>query len=256
MSLFSFSFYNYKSLENGVAPNVALTPLPLGKVGPMSPSVPSTSHPNGGEQPGEGANSRPRKRRVTEEHHSQTAEPPCPPSFTTSKPPPPQEDKDSEVEIEVESRDECKSTSSPNYISTNCFVAENLPNCSLWPLVLSLQSLHPSPPCHRHLSPRPAAQPRIWVLHVPTVPPAQPHQPRALSLLPLHPPRLPHPFYPQWPLRRWDWSQSWRACDRPWTVDWTPKSQRRGFCTRLSRWGWSRRRSWDRLCRPNAAFSR
>uniref|UniRef100_A0A3P8UWT9 Ski oncogene n=1 Tax=Cynoglossus semilaevis TaxID=244447 RepID=A0A3P8UWT9_CYNSE len=123
LALLRDSFYNYKSLENGVAPNVALTPLPLGKVGPMSPSVPSTSHPNGGEQPGEGANSRPRKRRVTEEHHSQTAEPPCPPSFTTSKPPPPQEDKDSEVEIEVESRDEFTSSlsslSSPSFTSSS-----------------------------------------------------------------------------------------------------------------------------------------
>lgn len=98
------SFYNYKSLEKAVAPNVALTPLPLGKVGPMSPSVPSTSHPSGGEPPGEGANSRPRKRRATGELPAPEA--PCPPSSAASKPP--LEDKDSEVEIEVESRDECK----------------------------------------------------------------------------------------------------------------------------------------------------
>lgn len=103
---FLFSFYNYKSLENAVAPNVALTPLPVGKVGPVSPAVPSVSHPSGGEPPGEGANSRPRKRRATEE--APTPEVACPPSFATSKPPPPQEDRDSEVEIEVESRDECK----------------------------------------------------------------------------------------------------------------------------------------------------
>lgn len=91
-----------------MAPNVALTPLPLGKVGPMSPSVPSTSHPSAGEPPGEGANSRPRKRRATEELPPPTLEAPCPPSSAASKPPPPQEDKDSEVEIEVESRDDCK----------------------------------------------------------------------------------------------------------------------------------------------------
>lgn len=98
-----------------MAPNVALTPLPLGKVGPMSPSVPSTSHPSGGEPPGEGANanSRPRKRRATGEFPHPAPEVLCPPSSAASKPPPPpppppQDDKDSEVEIEVESRDECK----------------------------------------------------------------------------------------------------------------------------------------------------
>lgn len=109
---FPLSFYNYKSLEKAVAPNVALAPLPLGKVGPMSPSVPSTSHPSGGEPPGEGANanSRPRKRRATGELLPPVPEAPCPPSSAASKPPPqpPQDDKDSEVEIEVESRDECK----------------------------------------------------------------------------------------------------------------------------------------------------
>lgn len=91
-----------------MAPNVALTPLPLGKVGPMSPSVPGTSHPSGGEPPDEGANSRSRKRRATGELQPPASEAPCPPSFTASKPPPPQDDKDSEVEIEVESRDERK----------------------------------------------------------------------------------------------------------------------------------------------------
>lgn len=104
------SFYNYKSMEKAVAPNVALTPLPLGKVGPLSPSVPSTSHPSGGEPPGEGANgnSRARKRRATGELPPPVAEAPCPPSSAASKPALPQDDKDSEVEIEVESRDECK----------------------------------------------------------------------------------------------------------------------------------------------------
>lgn len=92
-----------------MAPNVALTPLPLGKVGPMSPSVPSTSHPSGGEPPGEGANAsaRPHKRRATGELLPPAPEGHCPPSSAASKPLP-QDDKDSEVEIEVESRDECK----------------------------------------------------------------------------------------------------------------------------------------------------
>lgn len=107
---FRFSFYNYKTLENAVAPNVALTPLPLGKVGPLSPSIPSTSYPNGSEPPGEGAhpNTRPRKRRATEELQSTAHEIPRPASSAACKPPLPQDDKDSEVEIEVENRDEGK----------------------------------------------------------------------------------------------------------------------------------------------------
>ncbi|CAN9515325.1 unnamed protein product [Ophioblennius macclurei] len=129
LALLRDSFYNYKSLENAVAPNVALTPLPLGKVGPMSPSIPSTSHPSAGEPPSEGAhpNSRPRKRRATEELLQTAPEAPCSTSSTTSKPPQlptsSQEDKDSEVEIEVESRDEFTSSlsslSSPSFTSSN-----------------------------------------------------------------------------------------------------------------------------------------
>ncbi|KAI1892570.1 hypothetical protein AGOR_G00134940 [Albula goreensis] len=113
------SFYNYKSLESSVAPNVALTPLPLQKVGQLSPSAPSTSHSNGNEAPGEGSSSRPRKRRMTGEAHP-GPEPPCPPA-TASKPP--QEDKDSEVEVEVESREEFTSSlsslSSPSFTSSS-----------------------------------------------------------------------------------------------------------------------------------------
>ncbi|KAM3617474.1 uncharacterized protein V6R79_006685 [Siganus canaliculatus] len=133
LALLRDSFYNYKSLEKAVAPNVALTPLPLGKVGPMSPSVPSTSHPSGGEPPGEGANgnSRPRKRRATEELPAPAPEAHCPLLSATSKPPPPppppppptQDDRDSEVEIEVESRDEFTSSlsslSSPSFTSSS-----------------------------------------------------------------------------------------------------------------------------------------
>ncbi|XP_061648663.1 v-ski avian sarcoma viral oncogene homolog a isoform X2 [Phyllopteryx taeniolatus] len=119
------NFYNYKSLENAVAPNVALTPLPLGKVGPLSPSVPSTSHPSTGEPPGEGANasSRPRKRRATGERQPPAPEVACSLTSTGSKQPPPQDDKDSEVEIEVESRDEFTSSlsslSSPSFTSSS-----------------------------------------------------------------------------------------------------------------------------------------
>ncbi|XP_068588660.1 v-ski avian sarcoma viral oncogene homolog a [Cebidichthys violaceus] len=123
LALLRDSFYNYKSMEKAVAPNVALTPLALGKVGPMSPSVPSTSHPSGGEPPGEGANSRPRKRRATEELQPPVPEAPCPPSSAASKLPAPQDDRDSEVEIEVESRDEFTSSlsslSSPSFTSSS-----------------------------------------------------------------------------------------------------------------------------------------
>lgn len=97
----SHSFYNYKSLESPVAPNVALTPLQKG--GQASPSAPSTSHLHGAES--EGA-SRGRKRRLTGE--TQPSPQPCP-SATASKPiPPPQEERESDVEVEVESREECE----------------------------------------------------------------------------------------------------------------------------------------------------
>ncbi|XP_019958818.2 v-ski avian sarcoma viral oncogene homolog a [Paralichthys olivaceus] len=138
LALLRDSFYNYKSLENGVAPNVALTPLPLGKMGPLSPSVPSTSHPSGGEPPGEGANSRPRKRRATEELQPPVTEAPCPLSFTASKPPPPQDDKDSEVEIEVESRDEFTSSlsslSSPSFTSSSSSAKDLSSPCAQGPI--------------------------------------------------------------------------------------------------------------------------
>ncbi|XP_077368053.1 v-ski avian sarcoma viral oncogene homolog a [Festucalex cinctus] len=115
LALLRDNFYNYKSLENAVAPNVALTPLPLGKVGPMSPTVPSTSHPSAGE--GANAGSRPRKRRATEE-----LQPPAP-DGTAAAGKPPHDDKDSEVEIEVESRDELTSSlsslSSPSFTSSS-----------------------------------------------------------------------------------------------------------------------------------------
>ncbi|KAL0186916.1 hypothetical protein M9458_018586, partial [Cirrhinus mrigala] len=89
-------FYNYKSLESAVAPNVALTPLQKG--GQASPTAPSSSQPHGAES--EGA-SRGRKRRLTGETHPSPQ--PCP-SATASKPlPPSQEERDSDVEVEVES---------------------------------------------------------------------------------------------------------------------------------------------------------
>ncbi|KAK1899084.1 Ski onco, partial [Dissostichus eleginoides] len=132
LALLRDSFYNYKSIEKAVAPNVALTPLPLGKVGPMSLSVPSTSHPSGGEPPGEGASSRPRKRRATD-------------------------DKESEVEIEVESRDEFTSSlsslSSPSFTSSSSS-AKDLSSPGAQGPVCTVTSAEGPPP-----TPTPAAAP-------------------------------------------------------------------------------------------------
>ncbi|RVE71240.1 hypothetical protein OJAV_G00071900 [Oryzias javanicus] len=121
LALLRDSFYNYKSLESAVAPNVALTPLPLGKVAPKPLPVPSSSHPSGGETPGEGAEPRPRKRRATEEAPPAAPEAPRPPSSSASKLSPPPDDRDSEVEIEVESRDGLTSSSlsSPSFTSSS-----------------------------------------------------------------------------------------------------------------------------------------
>ncbi|TRY88884.1 hypothetical protein DNTS_021982 [Danionella cerebrum] len=110
------SFYNYKSLESAVAPNVALTPLQKG--GQASPSTPSSSQPHGSES--EGA-SRGRKRRLTGECH---ASPQLCPSASASKavlstP----EKRDSDVEVEVDSREELTSSlsslSSPSFPSSS-----------------------------------------------------------------------------------------------------------------------------------------
>ncbi|XP_033897624.3 ski oncogene isoform X2 [Acipenser ruthenus] len=113
------SLYNYKSLENAVAPNVALTPLPHQKVEQHSPSTPSASQGNSSEAPSNGSCSRPRKRRLTGE--PQPA--PEPPSTAVSASTAPQEDKDSEGEIEVESREEFASSlsslSSPSFTSSS-----------------------------------------------------------------------------------------------------------------------------------------
>lgn len=133
LALLRDSFYNYKSLESAVAPNVALTPMHLGKLSPMSPSVPSTSHPSGGEAPGESANSsscRSQKRKATGEADGPpTSEGPTPTAPPACKDPaPPPEDKDSEVEIEVESREEFTSSlsslSSPSFTSSSSSAKE------------------------------------------------------------------------------------------------------------------------------------
>ncbi|XP_051963987.1 ski oncogene-like [Xyrauchen texanus] len=110
------SFYNYKSLESAVAPNVALTPLHKG--GQASPTAPSTSHPQGAES--EGA-SRGRKRRLSGETYPSPQ--PCPSSTATKPLPPPQEERESDVEVEVDSREELTSSlsslSSPSFTSSS-----------------------------------------------------------------------------------------------------------------------------------------
>ncbi|XP_052340720.1 ski oncogene-like [Oncorhynchus keta] len=147
LALLRDSLYNFKTMENAVSPNVALTPPPLTKAGPLSPSVPSTSHPSAGKAPGKGASpiSRTRKRRATGELPHPSHEPPCSPSAAASKLPP-QENKDSEVDIEVESREEFTSSlsslSSPTFTSSSSAKdisspSAQVPVCTVTSAVLS-----------------------------------------------------------------------------------------------------------------------
>ncbi|KAG9270151.1 ski oncogene isoform X2 [Astyanax mexicanus] len=116
-SLLRDSFYNYKSLESAVAPNVAL--LPVQKV-PQIPQVPPTVsvvsppaesdlHPDGIVKS--------RKRRLTGDGNC------CPPASACwpPAPPPPAEERESDVEVEV--RDEFTSSlsslSSPSFTSSS-----------------------------------------------------------------------------------------------------------------------------------------
>lgn len=116
-SLLRESFYNYKSLESAVAPNVAL--LPVQKV-PQIPQVPPAVqvvsppaepdlHPDGIVKS--------RKRRLTDDSQ-------CCPSASACRPPalpPPVEERESDVEVEV--RDEFTSSlsslSSPSFTSSS-----------------------------------------------------------------------------------------------------------------------------------------
>ncbi|KAK3566547.1 hypothetical protein QTP86_034779, partial [Hemibagrus guttatus] len=117
-SLARDSFYNYKSLENSVAPNVALPPLQKGA--PVSLSVLNPT--NRSEERAE-VHGKTRKRRLTGEGH---------PGHATSShaqqihalsraPPPMTEERDSDVEVEV--RDEVTSSlsslSSPSFTSSS-----------------------------------------------------------------------------------------------------------------------------------------
>lgn len=106
------SFYAYKSYESSVAPNVALTPLPQQRSGRQSPLATAVTQNIG--TPNEV--SRSRKRRVTAESSlEQEAAAPLAPTF-------PSEDKESEAEVEVESREgftsSLSSLSSPSFTSS------------------------------------------------------------------------------------------------------------------------------------------
>ncbi|KAM4652902.1 ski oncogene isoform 1-T1 [Discoglossus pictus] len=108
------SFHNYKSFENLVAPNVALTPPTQQKVitnPPCAPAVPRTPQISGSP-----ASSR--KRRPTSEL------PPVP-ETPVAQAPAREEEKESETEIEVESREECKFTSSLSSLSSPSFTSSS-----------------------------------------------------------------------------------------------------------------------------------
>ncbi|KAE8592861.1 hypothetical protein XENTR_v10018903 [Xenopus tropicalis] len=106
------SFYNYKSFENLVAPNVALAPPVQQKVITSPPCVPAV--PRSTQSSGSPPQSR--KRRPT-------AELPIAPEAPAPPAPIREEEKESETEIEVESREEFTSSlsslSSPSFTSSS-----------------------------------------------------------------------------------------------------------------------------------------
>ncbi|KAM9475440.1 ski oncogene-like [Clarias gariepinus] len=112
------NFYNYKSLENSVAPNVALPPLQKGA--PVSLSILSPAS-RGGDERTEG-HGKTRKRRITGEGHPGHAPSVhAQQSHALSRAPPMTEERDSDVEVEV--RDEVTSSlsslSSPSFTSSS-----------------------------------------------------------------------------------------------------------------------------------------
>ncbi|XP_062855676.1 v-ski avian sarcoma viral oncogene homolog a [Trichomycterus rosablanca] len=101
------SFYNYKALENAIAPNVALPPLQKGALLSLPSSV---SH---GDERAEG-HGKSRKRRITGEGQS---------GHTPSKAPPARAEEEHDSDVEVEVRDEptssLSSLSSPSFTSSS-----------------------------------------------------------------------------------------------------------------------------------------
>ncbi|CAH2320006.1 ski oncogene isoform X1 [Pelobates cultripes] len=107
-------FYNYKSFENLVAPNVALAPPAQQKVitsPPCAPAVPRSAQISS-------SPAQSRKRRPTSEL-TPVPEAPAPPA------PVREEEKESETEIEVESREDCKFTSSLSSLSSPSFTSSS-----------------------------------------------------------------------------------------------------------------------------------
>ncbi|XP_060055873.1 ski oncogene isoform X1 [Erinaceus europaeus] len=101
------SFYSYKSFETGVAPNVALAPPTQQK---MVSSPPCTTVVTRVSEP-LATCVQPRKRKLTVD---------VPEPLVA-----PEDDKDSEAEVEVESREECKFTSSLSSLSSPSFTSSS-----------------------------------------------------------------------------------------------------------------------------------
>ncbi|XP_064137189.1 ski oncogene isoform X1 [Loxodonta africana] len=107
------SFYSYKSFETAVAPNVALAPPAQQKVvtsPPCATVVSRAAEPLS-------VSIQPRKRKLAEEN------PVVPETLVPLAAP--EEDKDSEAEVEVESREECKFTSSLSSLSSPSFTSSS-----------------------------------------------------------------------------------------------------------------------------------
>ncbi|XP_028696898.2 ski oncogene isoform X1 [Macaca fascicularis] len=107
------SFYSYKSFETAVAPNVALAPPAQQKV---VSSPPCTAAVSRAPEP-LATCTQPRKRKLT-------VDTPGAPE-TLAPVAAPEEDKDSEAEVEVESREECTFTSSLSSLSSPSFTSSS-----------------------------------------------------------------------------------------------------------------------------------
>ncbi|KAM9243485.1 ski oncogene isoform 1-T1 [Dugong dugon] len=107
------SFYSYKSFETAVAPNVALAPPAQQKVVTTPPCATVVSR---APEP-LSMSIQPRKRKLTEEN------PVVPETLVPLAAA--EEDKDSEAEVEVESREECKFTSSLSSLSSPSFTSSS-----------------------------------------------------------------------------------------------------------------------------------
>ncbi|XP_075406313.1 ski oncogene isoform X1 [Tenrec ecaudatus] len=107
------SFYSYKSFETAVAPNVALAPPAQQKVVTSPPCATVVSRA----PETLSVSIQPRKRKLAEEN------PVVPESLVPLAVP--EEDKDSEAEVEVESREECKFTSSLSSLSSPSFTSSS-----------------------------------------------------------------------------------------------------------------------------------